>query len=80
MLPRDLSEFAIELRFDPAEVWLWAVVDVEGLTLSSGSFEITDRRLAHGDARGRVHPSVERGVRPALRIVVGDVRPPIRSF
>ena len=37
MLPRDLSEFAIELRFDPAEVWLWAVVDVEGLTLSSGS-------------------------------------------
>lgn len=36
MLPRDLSDFAIELRFDPAEDWLWAVVDAEGLTVSSG--------------------------------------------
>lgn len=36
MLPKDFSEFAIELRSDPADDWLWAVVDAEGLTLSSG--------------------------------------------
>ncbi|WP_296172702.1 hypothetical protein [uncultured Brevundimonas sp.] len=36
MLPKDFSEFAIELRFDPADDWFWAVVDAEGLTLGSG--------------------------------------------
>ena len=36
MLPKDFSDFAIELRSDPAKDWLWAVVDAEGLTLGSG--------------------------------------------
>ncbi len=50
MLPRDFSEFAIELRFDPADDWLWAVVDAEGLTLSSGSS--TSQSAAWSTARG----------------------------
>lgn len=36
MSSKDFAEFAIELRFEPAADWLWAVVDAEGLTLSSG--------------------------------------------
>lgn len=36
MSSRDIADFAIELRFEPAADWLWAVVDAEGLTLSSG--------------------------------------------
>ena len=50
MLPKDFSEFAIELRFDPTDDWLWAVVDTEGLTLSSGSS--TSQSAAWSTARG----------------------------
>lgn len=50
MLPKDFSEFAIELRFDPADDWFWAVVDAEGLTLSSGSS--TSQTVAWRTARG----------------------------
>lgn len=50
MLPHDLSEFAIELRFDPADDWFWAVVDAEGLTLSSGCS--TTQTVAWRTARG----------------------------
>jgi hypothetical protein len=52
MLPQDFSEFAIELRFDPTDEWLWAVVDAEGLTLSSGcsSSQTVAWRMARGAA------------------------------
>ena len=50
MLPKDFSEFAIELRFDPTDDWLWAVVDAEGLTLSSGCS--TSQTAAWSTARG----------------------------
>ena len=36
MSSRDIANFAIELRFEPLADWLWAVVDAEGLTLTSG--------------------------------------------
>ncbi|HUH22766.1 hypothetical protein D3C87_1084700 [compost metagenome] len=36
MLPDDFCEFAIELRFEPAANWIWAVVDTDGATLQSG--------------------------------------------
>lgn len=36
MSSKDIAEFAIELRFEPVADWLWAVIDAEGLTLTSG--------------------------------------------
>ena len=37
MSSKDIADFAIELRFEPVADWLWAVIDAEGLTLTSGS-------------------------------------------
>ena len=44
MSSKNIADFAIELRFEPVADWLWAVIDAEGLTLSSGC--ATSRTLA----------------------------------